>query len=86
MYKILFTKSALKEYEYLLGQNRNVFERVKVAIHGLAEDPAQGKPLRLSLKGQWSYRIGSYRIIYTIEHKKLVVLILDIGHRREIYR
>ena len=86
MYKILFTKSALKEYEYLRGQNRNVFERVKAAIHGLAEDPTQGKPLKLSLKGQWSYRIGSYRIIYIIEHKKLVVLILDIGHRREVYK
>ena len=86
MYKILFTRSALKEYEYLRGQNRNIFGRVRAAIHGLAEDPAQGKQLRLSLKGQWSYRIGSYRIIYTIEHKKLIVLILDIGHRREIYR
>ena len=86
MYKILFAKSALKEYEYLCGHNKNIFDRVRAAIHGLAEDPSQGKQLRLSLKGQWSYRVGSYRIIYTIEHKKLVVLILDIGHRREIYR
>ena len=86
MYKILFTRSALKEYEYLQKQNRNVFEKVKIVIHGLAEDPTQGKPLKFSLKGHWSYRLGSYRIIYTIEHKKLVVLILDIGHRREIYR
>ena len=86
MYNILFTRTALKEYEYLRGQNKNVFERVKTSIHALAADPTQGKQLRLSLKGQWSYRVGSYRIIYSIEHKKLVVLILDIGHRREIYR
>jgi len=85
LYKIYFTKAALKEYEYLRGHNRNIFDRVKTAVHGLAEDPAQGKQLRLSLKGRWSYRVGSYRIIYSVEHKKLVVLIIDIGHRREIY-
>jgi len=86
LYKIIFTKAALKEYEYLRGQNRDIFDRVKAAMYGLAEYPAQGKQLRLSLRGERSYRVGSYRIIYSVEHKKLIVLILDIGHRREIYR
>lgn len=86
MYNILFTRDARKEYEYLYKTNRAVFDRVKAAIHSLADDPAQGKELKLALKGQWSYRVGSYRIIYSIERKKLIVLILDIGHRREIYR
>lgn len=86
MYNIFFTRDARKEYEYLYKTNRAIFDRVRAAIQGIADDPSQGKQLRLSLKGQWSYRVGSYRIIYSIEHKKLTVLILDIGHRREIYR
>ena len=86
MYNILFTRDAQKEYKYLYKTNRAIFDRVKAAIQGIADDPSQGKQLRLSLKGQWSYRVGSYRIIYSVEHKKLIVIILDIGHRREIYR
>ena len=86
MYNILFTKDARKEYEYLYKTNRAIFDRVRAAIQGIADDPSQGKPLMLSLKGQWSYRVGSYRIIYSVEHKKLIVIVLDIGHRREIYR
>ena len=85
-YKILLTRSAEKEYAYLLKTNRNIFERVRKALYALSEDPNQGKPLKISLKGMWSHRVGMYRIIYSIEHNILTVLVLDIGHRRDIYR
>jgi mRNA interferase RelE/StbE len=86
LYKIIFTKSAEKDYRYLHEKDRLVFERIRKALHFLAKDPHQGKPLRLNLRGNWSYRVGMYRIIYSIEHAKLIVYILEIGHRREIYR
>ena len=86
MYKAIFTKNAQKEYKYLYKTNKNVFRKVKAAIYSLTEDPHQGKPLKLTMKGKWSYRAGMYRIIYSIEHKIVTVYILDIGHRREIYR
>ena len=35
--------------------------------------------------GQWRYRIGDYRVICEIEDQKIMVLVLEIGHRREIY-
>ena len=86
MYKITFTKASKKEYIYLYKTNKTVFERIRSALSFLAKDPFQGKPLKLSLKGKWSYRVGVYRIIYAPERKILTVYILEIGHRREIYK
>ncbi|OGW84763.1 MAG: hypothetical protein A2987_06080 [Omnitrophica bacterium RIFCSPLOWO2_01_FULL_45_10] len=86
LYKIVLTRVAEKEYGYLFKHNRPIFERVKKALHSIALDPYQGKPLKLKLKGKWSYRVGMYRIIYSIDNNILTVFILDIGHRREVYR
>jgi len=86
LYKIVLAKRAEKEYIYLAKTNKSVFKRVSTALKGLAKDPTQGKPLKLTLKGTWSYRVGMYRIIYSIHHQILTVHILDIGHRREIYK
>lgn len=86
MYKIVLTNTAKKEYKCLLKTNESVFKKVRNALISLSKDPSQGKPLKLSLKGKWSYRVGVYRIIYSIEQKILTVYILDIGHRKEVYR
>jgi len=52
-----------------------------------AEDPRQwGKALTGDKGGLWRYRIGDYRAICKIEVERLVVLVLEVGHRREIYR
>ena len=51
------------------------------------EDPyIHGKSLQGNLKGKWRYRVGNYRLICNISDKKLVILILEAGHRREIYK
>ena len=52
-----------------------------------SEDPRRfGQALRHALKGLWRYRIGDYRVICQIENQRLLVLILGLGHRREVYR
>lgn len=52
----------------------------------LTVDPiAFGKPLRYSLKGFRRLRIGDYRVIYKIIEDKILVLIIDIDHRKDIY-
>jgi len=83
LYKILFTKAAEKEYGYLYKTGPVIFRRIRTALIALAKDPHQGKPLKLSLKCKWSYRVGMYRIIYSIENSILTVYILDIAHRQE---
>ena len=45
-----------------------------------------GKALSGNLKGLWRYRIGDYRLIADIQDNELVIVAIDIGHRREIYR
>ena len=45
----------------------------------------KGKPLTGDLKGLWRYRVGDYRILAEIQDNKIVILILDIGHRSKIY-
>ena len=50
------------------------------------EDPRRfGKPLSRELAGLWRYRVRNYRMICNIEDDKLVVLVLRIGHRKDIY-
>ena len=51
-----------------------------------AEDPRRfGRPLTGDLKGIWRYRVGDYRIVAAIEDDRFVVLVVTIGHRREVY-
>ncbi|MFZ0815583.1 MAG: type II toxin-antitoxin system RelE/ParE family toxin [Candidatus Sulfotelmatobacter sp.] len=51
------------------------------------EDPRTlGKALSGSLGTLWRYRIGDYRVICEIQHRALTILVIRIGHRREVYR
>ncbi len=52
-----------------------------------ADNPRQfAKMLRGEKGGLWRFRIGDYRAICKIEEESLTILVLDVGHRREIYR
>jgi len=62
--------------------SRFLYERI-----GKLDDPRQlGECLQGTLSEFWRYRVGDYRIICSLEHERLVVLVLRIGHRREIYK
>lgn len=51
-----------------------------------AEDPRRfGHALRNDLQGLWRYRVGDYRIVAKIEDDRFIVLVLTVGHRREVY-
>ena len=85
-YKILLTRTAEAAYLRLRLRETRTFERVRLVLDSLSRDPFQGKPLKGSLAGKYSYRLGVYRIIYSVVRKELVVYVLDIGHRRDIYK
>lgn len=59
--------------------------RMASAFDRLRSDPREGKPLKGELRGYWSYRVGTYRILYKIEDDEIVVYILRIQHRKEVY-
>jgi len=70
----------------LLRLDAQVRLRVRVALEERvsARPTVHGKPLRGTLKGLWSVRVGDHRIIYTVAEDE--VWVLKIGHRREAYR
>lgn len=53
----------------------------------LADNPDRfGKPLSSNLKGFWRYRVGDYRLICDIKKKKLLIIVVEIGHRSKVYK
>ena len=55
-------------------------------IELLAEDPRPPSAKKLSARPEWRVRSGDYRVLYRIEDEVVAVIIVDAGHRREIYR
>ena len=84
VYRIEIKRSAAKEIEDI-GRLRDR-QRVVARVMSLAEDP--GPPGYTKLSGQETYRVreGDYRIIYTISDEVLVVEVIRVGHRRDVYR
>jgi mRNA interferase RelE/StbE len=67
---------------------KSIREIIRKAIEKkLTVDPITfGKPLRYSLKGYRRLRVGDYRVIYRIIDDKVLVMIVDIDHRKEVYK
>lgn len=82
-YRILYTQEAARRIGEL---DRNIKERIRTAIIRLSEHPDLGKRLTGILSDRWSYRVGDWRILYKLRKSELIILILTVGHRREIYR
>ncbi len=60
--------------------------RVQAAIDLLATDPRPPAARRLVGRPEWRVRTGDYRVLYRIDDGVLTVVVVDVGHRREIYR
>jgi mRNA interferase RelE/StbE len=81
-YRILFTKEAKKNVEKL---DPSIAKIISKAIESLAVNPAKGKPLAYELAGLRSLRTSDYRIVYRIKEKELLIIVIAVGHRKEIY-
>jgi mRNA interferase RelE/StbE len=82
-YKIEFVKSATKEIKKLDQTTAKIILR---GIHELSENPRPHGAIKLVGEPSWRLRIGNYRVIYDIKDDTVLVLILKIAHRREVYR
>ena len=85
-YKLELTDRALHVLQRIASRETGLYRRLVNALDDLERDPFQGKQLKGELKGAWSYRVGSYRVVYRIYRDKLLVIVIDISHRREVYR
>lgn len=83
-YTIEFARSALRDFKAL---DRAVQRRVATRIDSLAANPFPPGVKRLQGDPDvFRVRAGDYRIVYRVDGKRLTILILKIGHRREVYR
>ena len=85
-FRVVFTESARKELKKLDKYTQKIILLwLQKNLDGCSDPRIHGKALTSSRVGQWRYRIGDYRIIASIEDDKLVILVIAVGHRREIY-
>ncbi len=82
-YKIEFKKSAIKE---LNTTPKNDLKRILAKIKSLSENPRPKGCIKLSGKERYRVRQGNYRILYSIEDDILVVYVVKVGHRKNVYR
>jgi mRNA interferase RelE/StbE len=84
---IELTETALRQLAQL---NKSVERRIWKFLRGrltLTANPrAIGQALHGQFGGFWKYRVGDYRLIANLEDDRLVILVIRIGHRREVYR
>ncbi|MBP6057531.1 MAG: type II toxin-antitoxin system RelE/ParE family toxin [Nitrosomonas sp.] len=83
IYSVSIKQSALKSLKSIAREDRL---RIIEAIDQLKINPAAGGVLKGEYSGLRRIRIGSYRVVYEVHDEKLTVLVIRIGHRREIYR
>ncbi len=83
MYRLKLTTRAKRELKNISHRHRialsNIFEDIK-------DDPTIGKPLNRELTGRFSYKVSVFRIIYKVNKKDKIIIILTAGHRETIYK
>jgi len=82
MYDIIFQNPARNFLKKLDKENQ---VRIIRKLRELSNNPRLGKPLVGKLSGLWSLRVGKYRLLYDVRREELTILIIDIGHRKNIY-
>ena len=82
-YDLLIERRAQKQLAKIPEPDRG---RIIAAVRELAEEPRPEGVKKLTGREAWRIRVGNYRIIYDIHDEKLAVLVIAIGHRRDIYR
>lgn len=85
-YSIEFSREAADDTDALYYSDRKLFDRVLAKIETLESKPFEGKPLVGNHKGEFSLRIGAYRIVYEIDNVRHIIYILTIKHRRHVYK
>ena len=83
-YRTEFTSSATRDFSKL---TEDIRQRLMPKIDALAHDPRpMGVQKLQGRENRYRIRVGDYRIVYEIQDEILVVLIVRVGHRREVYR
>ena len=86
IWKVEFDDRARKELRKLDKQTQDRILKWLLANLATEEDPRRtGKSLKGRMKGLWRYRVGDYRIVSQIQDEQILILVIRIGHRRDVY-
>lgn len=83
-YKVVYLDQIEQDLKKL---DKSTAKKILVRIETyLASDPKElGKPLKGEFQGYWRYRWGDYRVIYKISEREILILVLRISHRKDVY-
>ncbi|MGJ8640403.1 MAG: type II toxin-antitoxin system RelE family toxin [Opitutaceae bacterium] len=82
-YKIEFSKRVRKDFKKIPTHDA---KRILNAIQLLASDPLPQNSKKLKGEELFRIRIGNYRVIYSIEDSKMIIFVIKLGHRKDIYK
>lgn len=82
-YSVIFAKRASKRLERM---DNTAARRIIAATEALGDNPRPRGARKIEGHDQWRIRVGDYRIIYEVHSDQLVVLVVKVGHRRDVYR
>ena len=86
-WRIEFDRAAVRDLRKLgVDAERRVLRYLRERIAGSADPRRLGHALTGDRKGLWRYRVGDLRIVAAIEDDRFIVLVVTVGHRREVYR
>lgn len=86
MYKVFFSKNALKQIKKLdKSIAALIIGWIEKNLENCDDPRIHGKGLTANRSGQWRYRVGDYRILADIDDEKITVLVVSVGHRRDVY-
>ena len=81
-----FTNTAIKQMNQLTPKDKDrIFEYLEKRVAPLKNPKTMGKSLKGNLKKFWRFRVGDYRVIANIFEDRLVIQIVQVGHRKEVY-
>ncbi len=82
-YRLTFKKSVTKDFRSI---PKDDVSRILIRIKALANDPRPVGSEKLSGQERYRVRQGVYRIVYELKDEELVITVVKVGHRREVYR
>lgn len=84
--KVEYSMTALKEFSKLDKPIQKQIKKYMCEVSKLENPRSRGKALVGNFVGLWRYRIGDYRLICEIKDDKIIITVLHIAHRKEVYR
>ena len=87
MFRVRFSSQARKELKKMdIHVSSLILGWIRKNLEGCNDPRSLGKALTGDKSDAWRYRVGDYRIICEIHDEDIIILVLSVGHRREVYR